>query len=425
VMAIVVAMETRSVKRFALVIVAALALPLVGQSVSAHHECAQNAQEGRCVFYLPHTDPEIPPPTAIPAGSMTEIWGDPNGIAVLSVGVTNNTSRGYIQVLDCSDTAGAYSNLNADHPGQTIAGLVITKLDAEGKACIYNHMTTDVFVDLQGYLDAAAFTPDARRLKDTRTTPTTAPIAAGGRTKFVGKPNGIAVVSIVGTQSVQRGYLQVLACSAPNGGWSNLNLERSGQTIANMAIIELDAKGEACVYTHGGAHIVVDLQGYLDPATFTPHVMRVMETRGIAACDLYNPDGTCAGTLSDYLPDTQKPAVLAGDRRAIKVPLPPNGLAVLSLVATQTARRGYVQALPCDEANGAWSNLNTDHANQTIANLAIVPLDSNGRTCLYTHGGTHLVADVQGYLDPTVFTPFNGRILDTRVVDDGSGGGDY
>jgi hypothetical protein len=397
VMAIVVAMETQSVKRFALVIVAALALPLVGQSASAHHVCAQHTQEGLCIISYPHT--ETPPPTAIAAGTMTLIRGDPNGIAVLSVGVTNNTSRGYVQVLDCTDTAGAYSNLNADHAGQTIASLVITKLDANGRVCVYNHMTTDVFVDLQGYLDTAAFTPDARRLKDTRTTPTTPPIAAGDRTKFVGKPNGIAVVSLIGTQSVQRGYLQVLPCGATIGGWSNLNLERSGQTIANMAIIELDAKGEACVYTHGGAHIVVDLQGYLDPATFTPDLSRALNTRG-----------------------TPKPA--PGSKTAFTAGSS-DQLAVMSLVATQTTARGYVQALPCGQANGAWSNLNTDHANQTIANLAIVPLDSTGRTCLYTHGGTHLVADVQGHLDPTVFTPFNGRILDTRVVDDGSGGGDY
>jgi hypothetical protein len=388
------------VKRFALVIVAALVLPLFGQSVSADHECASwNEDNSICVSYFPHTDPEIPPSTAIAAGSMTEIWGDPNGIAVLSVGVTNNTSPGYVQVLDCADTAGSYSNLNADHAGQTIASLVITRLDANGRACVYNYMATDVFVDLQGYLDAAAFTPDARRLKDTRTTPTTPPVAAGGRIKFVGKPNGIAVVSIVGTQSVQPGYLQVLPCGVTNGGWSNLNLERSGQTIANMAIVELDAKGEACVYTHGGAHMVVDLQGYLDPAAFAPDSSRALDTRG-----------------------TPKPA--PGSKTAFTAGSA-DQLAVMSLVATQTTAGGYVQALPCGQPSGAWSNLNTDHANQTIANSAIVPLDGKGTACLYTRSGTHLVADVQGYLDPTVFRPFNWRILDTRVVDDGSGGGDY
>jgi starvation-inducible outer membrane lipoprotein len=408
-MTIIVAMDKRPLKRIALLVVATLAAAtgIVAADVSVQSAdqamaagCWVTDIQGHNQFYDPcPTDTPPPPSTALAAGSMTEIFGEPNGIAVLSVGATNNTSRGYIQVLDCTNTAGAYSNLNADHPGQTISSLVITKLDAKGKACVYNHMATDVFVDLQGYLDPSAFTPDARRLKDTRTTPTAPPIAAGERIKFVGKPNGIAVVSIVGTQSIQRGYLQALPCGTANGVWSNVNLERANQTIANMAIVELDSNGEACVYTHGGAHVVVDLQGYLDPAAFTPDLSRALDTRG--------PLIPIAGSTTPFV---------AGS----------NGqLAVMSLVATQTLKRGFVQALPCNEANGAWSNPNTDHANQTIANLAIVPLNENGKTCVYTHGGAHLIADVQGYIDPTVFTPFNGRILDTRIVDDGSGGGDF
>jgi hypothetical protein len=38
---------------------------------------------------------------AVPAGTKTVISGDPNGIAVLSVGINNNTCLGYIQVLHC------------------------------------------------------------------------------------------------------------------------------------------------------------------------------------------------------------------------------------------------------------------------------------------------------------------------------------
>jgi hypothetical protein len=325
---------------------------------------------------------------AVPAGTKTVISGDPNGIAVLSVGITNNTSRGYIQVLPCAESPGAYSNLNASQAGQTIANLVITRFDANGQACVYNHMPTDIFVDLQGYLSPGAITPDARRLQDTRTTPTTPALAAGARTKFVGTPNGLAVVSIVATQSRARGYLQALPCAAPHGAYSNLNVERANQTIANLAIVQLDANGESCVYTHGGAHIIVDLQGYLNPTAFTSNVRRVLDTRSVK-----------------IPPPGSKTLVPAGSA---------NQLAVISIVATQTLARGYIQALPCDAANGAWSNVNTDHVNQTIANLAFVQLDGFGHTCLYTHGGAHLVADVQGYLNASVFTPVNKRILDTR-----------
>jgi len=327
----------------------------------------------------------------VPAGAKTEISGRPNGIAVLSVGVTNTWAASWFQVLPCDATPGAYSTSNASEAGETIANLAIAQLDADGKACVYNqNPTSDIFVDLQGYLDPSAFTPETRRLLDTRQPPPRLPVEAGGRASFVGQPNGLAVISIVATGALAPGYLQVLACAASPGAYSNLNVDRAGQTIANLAVVQLDAAGEACIYTQGGAHLIVDLQGYLDPATFTVESRRLLDTRQ---------------------PPPKAP-LLAGARA--EVTGQPDGVAVLSIVGTQTRAPGYFQLLGCDEAEGAYSNLNSDRAGQTRANLAIAQLDGNGKVCLYTQSGAHLIADVQGYFDPSVFTPVNQRILDTR-----------
>lgn len=334
------------------------------------------------------TDTPLSVSAAVAAGSKTVISGNANSIAVLSVGITNTSGPGYIQVLPCGETPGAYSHLNASQAGQTIANLVIAKFDANGNTCVYSHMATDIFVDLQGYLNPTAITLEVRRLIDTRTTPTTSALATQSRTKFSGTPNGLAVVSIIATQSRAPGYLQALPCAATSGAYSNLNVERPNQTIANLAIVQLDANGEACVYTHGGAHIVVDLQGYLNPSVFTPNVARRLDTR--------------PGPIP--LPGSTTP-VAAGS---------PNQIAIMSIIATQTLAGGYIQALPCGTPNGAWSNVNTDHANQTIANLAFVRLDGNGSTCLYTRSGAHLIADVQGYLETSMYSTVNKRILDTR-----------
>ncbi|TFH14632.1 MAG: hypothetical protein E4H05_09205 [Acidimicrobiales bacterium] len=154
--------------------------------------------------------------------------------------------------------------------------------------------------------------------------------------------------------------------------------------------MQLDENGESCIYTQGGGHLIVDLQGYLDPATFTVASQRVLDTRQPAP----------------------KPALLAGGRAEVVGQA--NGLAVLSVIGAETRAPGYFQLLGCAEMAGSYSNLNADRAGQTRANLAIAQLDGNGTTCLYTQGGAHLVADVQGYFDPSVFTPVNQRILDTR-----------
>jgi starvation-inducible outer membrane lipoprotein len=328
---------------------------------------------------------------AIPAGAKTEISGRPNGIAVLSIGVTNTWAAGWFQVLPCDATPGAYSTSNATEAGETIANLAIVQLDAAGKTCVYNqNPTSDIFVDLQGYLDPSAFTPETRRLLDTRQPPPKLPVEAGGRISFVGRPNGLAVVSIVATQTLAPGYLQVLPCAASPGAYSNLNVDRADQTIANLAVLQLDARGESCIYTQGGGHLIVDLQGYLDPATFTVASQRLLDTR-------------------QPPPKTPLPA----DTRA-EVVGQPNGLAVLSIIGSETRAPGYFQLLGCAETEGAYSNLNSDRAGQTRANLAIAQLDGNGKTCLHTQSGAHLIADLQGYFDPSVFTPVNQRILDTR-----------
>ena len=339
----------------------------------------------------PPTIPPSPPipPSGVPAGSQTVIAGRPNGIAIVSVGVTQTAGAGYFQLLSCGETPGAYSTLNADRAGQTIANLAIIQLDANGTACVYNESVSHLFVDLQGYLDPSAFTPQLARLVDTRAKGQK--VGAGGRVPFSGTPNGLAVVSIVATQSTGPGYLQALGCGAAPGAYSNLNVDRAGQTIANLAIVQLDAAGQSCVYSQGGAHVIVDLQGYLDPGSFTVSSQRLLDTR---------------------MPGPSTPPVTAGDRVAAGGQA--NGLAVLSVVATQTEAPGYVQLLGCAETPGAYSNLNADRAGQTIANLAVIELDGGGQTCVYTQGGAHLIADLQGYLDPADFDPEPVRLLDTR-----------
>ena len=327
---------------------------------------------------------------AVPAGAKTEITGRPNGVAVLSVGATNTWAGGYFQVLPCDATPGAYSTLNAAGAGETIANLAIVQLDDAGKACVYNESVADIFVDLQGYLDPSAFTPLAQRLLDTRQPSPKPPVEAGGRVAFVGQPSGLAVVSIVATEALGPGYVQALSCAASPGAYSNLNVDRAGQTIANLAIVQLDAKGESCIYTQGGGHLIVDLQGYLDPATFTVASQRLLDTRQ----------------------PPPKPALLAGSRAEVVGQA--NGVAVLSLIGAETRAPGYFQVLECAEVEGAFSNLNSDRAGQTRANLAIAQLDADGKACFYTQGGAHLIADLQGYFASSVFNPVNQRILDTR-----------
>ena len=78
--------------------------------------------------------------------------------------------------------------------------------------------------------------------------------------------------------------------------------------------------------------------------------------------------------------------------------VPANASAVaLNVTATQAADGGFVTVFPGGSPQPLSSNLNIDHIGQTIPNLVVVTLPSNGTVSLYTYGRTHLLADVLGY----------------------------
>ena len=119
----------------------------------------------------------------------------------------------------------------------------------------------------------------------------------------------------------------------------------------------------------------------------------------------------------------------AGDTVTVQVGgrggVPSSGVraAVLNVVAVQPEDEGEVQAGAAGMAPGAWRNLLIARPGQVIANLVIVPLDSNGRAALRTTVGTHLVVDVQGWFTgPSaavttagLFVPITpARFMDTR-----------
>ena len=318
----------------------------------------------------------------------TAIRGEPNRSAVMSIVATDAAGAGYIQLLACGQAPGAASNLNLDQPGQTRAVLAVGRFDASGGLCVFNQPRTHVVVDLQGYFAAGAFDDTVdQRILDTRATGLP---AAGSQTEIVGRPNSTGVVSIVMTDTVGPGYVEVLPCGASPGASSNLNADATGQTRAGSAFVRFDASGEACVFTQTPAHLVVDVQGYMSAGAFDDiDDIRLLDTR--------NGPRPAAGSMS----------TIVGR---------PNATGVVSITATETAAPGYVQALACDDVPGESSNLNVDRVDQTVAVLAFVQFDAHGHACVFNQQATHLVVDLQGYMSSGAFEDRTDvRLLDTRV----------
>jgi hypothetical protein len=76
---------------------------------------------------------------------------------------------------------------------------------------------------------------------------------------------------------------------------------------------------------------------------------------------------------------------------------------------------GFLTVYPCDVAQPDASNVNYRGAD-AVPNLAVAPLDSQGRTCIATSAATDVVVDLLGWFtSPSAYNAMTPtRLLDTR-----------
>ncbi len=183
-------------------------------------------------------------------------------------------------------------------------------------------------------------------------------------------------------------YVQVLPTGlAPIDVSSNLNLEASGQTLANFTITPVGTGGSISIYAPAGGQVIVDLLGYYVPVEATSAgrtvpltPFRVADTRQGGAA---------------------KPA--PGSSLKVSFPaasgLPASGASAVILTVTGTlpTNAGFVTAYPTGGAvpNASLLNLTLGATN---ANSVIVPLGSDRTVSLFSSAGTHLIVDLAGYV---------------------------
>jgi hypothetical protein len=225
-------------------------------------------------------------------------------------------------------------------------------------------------------------------------------------------------LNVTATNTAVPGFITAWPAGLPRPLASNLNVERAGQTIANLVMVPLSADTKVALYSQSPLDLVADLEGYVTgpgatPSTdglFTPLVpVRALDTRSSA------PLPRLTGGVPSSLP-------LAG-----RVGVPATGVAavLMNVTATGADGPGFVTVFPGGSAVPLASNLNVSGAGQTIPNLALGSLGPSGAVGLYSLTGTDLVVDVAGWFSgsptsgpaPTPGLPPNANLANSfRVV---------
>jgi glucose/arabinose dehydrogenase len=218
------------------------------------------------------------------AGSVTEVQiagrlGIPSNAAavVLNVTVTEPSAAGYVTVYPCGANPPLASNVNVVQ-GSTVAVMVVAKIGADGKVCIFTQSPAQLVADVDGYLPASTtYTPLLpARLLETRPGLTTVDGQAMGggirargmvTTLQVTGRGGVAAgaktvsLSVTVTNPVGAGFVTVYPCGIIPLA-SNLNYV-AGQTVANATIVKLGPGGTVCLFNSEATDLVVDVNGYL------------------------------------------------------------------------------------------------------------------------------------------------------------------
>jgi len=231
--------------------------------------------------------------------------------------------------------------------------------------------------------------------------------AAGSTTEFqvAGEGGVVATAKAVAlnvtvTQPKSGGFVTAYPCGQTRPTTSSLNYV-TGQSIANLVVLELPASGTVCLYTQDETHLIADVNGYFSKdSDFEPMApRRLVDTRAAVNPPIKVPAGS-----------TLQVQVTA------RYGIPDDAAAVsLNVTSVDSSSSGFLTMFPCGTTRPTASTLNYV-SGQAIANAALAKAGSGGNVCIYTQDATHLLVDVTGWFpaDTDFRTLSPERLLDTR-----------
>ncbi|MDW3213399.1 MAG: hypothetical protein R8G01_05335 [Ilumatobacteraceae bacterium] len=323
---------------------------------------------------------------------------------------------GYLTVYPCSATPPNTSNVNY-FAGQVIPNSVLAKVASDGSVCIFSLATTDIVVDVTGYVPVAGspVAVDPARLVETRPA---SPVhtTIDGESQNIGRAEAGETISFVaaGRGGVPAdaeavylnvtaifpsgpGFLTVHPCGSDRPETSNVNYG-AGDVRPNAVLATVGTGGRVCIYTLVDADIIADVNGYLPPGGNRVAIEP-------ARCADTRPDGE---TFDGLFAGDGK--IAAGGMYAVRVAGRCNidadaSAAYLNVTAVNPEAPGFLTIWPCDQPRPTASNVNYQTGEVSPnAVLSKVSLDGDGQICIYSLARTDVIVDVNGYVpEPGLF----------------------
>ncbi|MFE2423195.1 PKD domain-containing protein [Streptomyces hokutonensis] len=334
-----------------------------------------------------------------------------SGVTAVALNLTGvNASAGtVITAYPDGTTRPTASNLNPV-PGQVTPNMVTVPVAPDGYVDLYNNAgSIDLVGDVEGYYSTTAVVTlggtgfvqvsGPTRVLDTRTGIGTPKGKAGpGGLVTLTLPTGGAgnasavLLNVTETNATASSWVAVEPSSGDVPTTSVLDFA-AGQTSANLVVAPV-SNGQVQFYNRkGSVDLIADVEGYVvSDATTSPGApgspyfpispTRVLDTR--------NGTGAAQGTLGSKSKLSVKVAGHGGVPAGVKAVL-------VNLTGVKPTTSTWLSAYADGSALPGSSTLNLA-TGATRANLALVPVGSDGSIDIYNSSGTvNVVADIEGY----------------------------
>ena len=323
------------------------------------------------------------------AGSVTELslaglFGVPSDAVAVALNVTVDqpAAAGFVTVYPCGTVAPTASNVNYA-AGETTSNAVTAYLGDVGKICIFTMSPAHLVIDVNGAYNQTSrvgLVPGLfpTRLFDSRDTD--AMVAAGTVHQLAvvgsaGVPEDATavVLNVTVDQPSTDGFVTVYPCGTGTPVASNVNFV-AGETTSNSVVVSTGT-GTVCIFTMSTTHVIVDVTAAYSPTAnsymMPSDIARLVDTREtVAAVE--------TGSVTEIVVAGQ------GNLDAAAV--------VLNIAVDQPTAAGFLTIYPCGIETPSTSNL-TFIVGQTTSNAVTVAVGTEGKVCVYSTTGTHLIID--------------------------------
>jgi hypothetical protein len=350
---------------------------------------------------------------------------------VLNVTAAYPAAAGYLSVYPTGAVRPLASNLNYS-VGRAVPNLVEVGIGTNGDISLFSSASTDIVVDVEGYVSSTASGGSGAGLYNPLPTPTRIcdtragnPSSLSGSNAQCGGPGGSGDrLSAQGTMSVQvagidgipadvsaavlnvtvvnptsPGYVTVFPEDGTQPDTSNVNYA-AGQNATNRVIVPLSggaSPGQISIFSSSSADIIVDISGYFSAAgstgtefTAEPAPVRICDTRAGNPSNLSGAYAQCGSkTIGAGSTLTMNVSGLAG--------VPSNAKAVVvNLTGVNPTSPTFLSVFP-GPALPATSDLNP-LPGTVRANMIVATLSADGTISIFNNrGNTDVVVDVLGW----------------------------